>query len=744
MAAARNHRTPYQVLAAVVDRMEAGDTLDRGLGELLSALAGTVGAEYAAVWSPGERPTEVAAWPARDGRSWREGDHDVPVATGLGAPGRLVLAKAGGRPLTGEDALLLTQTACCVGLLMGTELLRGELSRCRERVAQLTAEQQETPARLGAVRALERRRLVTEVLAVTTPPLAGIRRDVRECADAVDRADSLSSAISSATKRLSGALDELIDRFRGVVRGVHSTVLRECGPVVALQELAADLPRPVRFIGSLPDHVPPEIVAVLYHVAVSALRAMAADAASDGVLVVLGRSDGRASVGVYGLVHSPTRLLAAVAPAAALLETLGGRLERVVDATDVSLAASLPDGLRPQVEGPPVRTRRMAAGPGARVGTLLGQVRGLISAAAAHYGDHAAGADMAAAAERLDGPVQVAVVGRAGDRILSLVGELLGRDQLAGMSFVGTAGDGPEPGVPAAAGVHRTVDVVVRAVGGSGARDALRRPNGLGRTEDGPYPLVVVRSAGPPGVRAAGERSGCGVPAGIVPVDVTLAVAAGSVRDTEYRALLALAASDSGTAEADLRQRLGRRGVRTAVALIRSGAAGDAGTLASELVRLSGLPDVAALLDVHVRSRSEVLRARSALRVAAAVLRHNPLPGSVLGPLIGEVERIVAGAHELAEMDTLAALRTGATALPAGLSAEAERLLGAAGLRSHVRLGLDPAAGAEVIRAAAAEQLVRWRRRAEYGFGDQAARTVCQTIVRTCEGLIAEAAVRSG
>ena len=38
------------------------------------------------------------------------------------------------------------------------------------------------------------------------------------------------------------ALDELLDRFRVIARGVYPAVLRDQGPAAALDEVIADLP----------------------------------------------------------------------------------------------------------------------------------------------------------------------------------------------------------------------------------------------------------------------------------------------------------------------------------------------------------------------------------------------------------------------------------------------------------------------------------------------------------------------
>jgi hypothetical protein len=140
------------------------------------------------------------------------------------------------------------------------------------------------------------------------------------------------------------------------------------------------------------------------------------------------------------------------------------------------------------------------------------------------------------------------------------------------------------------------------------------------------------------------------------------------------------------------------------------------------------------VLHVQFAERRELLKARSALLALQRVLRADPRDG---GRLAGQVERILAGAHEFAELRLLAALRSGAVSLPRPISEEAERLLGDAGVAPAVRLGLPPDAGAEHLHRAAHEMLRRWQRHAENPmFGGRAA-DACRVVVRTCEGILA-------
>ncbi len=86
------------------------------------------------------------------------------------------------------------------------------------------------------------------------------------------------------------------------------------------------------------------------------------------------------------------------------------------------------------------------------------------------------------------------------------------------------------------------------------------------------------------------------------------------------------------------------------------------------------------MLHTQFSERRDLLKARSALLAVDSVLRTTRRAG----PLLQEIERILAGAHELAELRLLAALRSGLVELPKGAGPEAERLLGDAGAAAVV------------------------------------------------------------
>jgi hypothetical protein len=193
----------------------------------------------------------------------------------------------------------------------------------------------------------------------------------------------------------------------------------------------------------------------------------------------------------------------------------------------------------------------------------------------------------------------------------------------------------------------------------------------------------------------------------------------------------------------ELLQRFGLFGIRLSTSLIRQGTDSPS-ALAGELAARSGLRELQRVLHTQFAERRDLLKARSALLAVQRVLRADPRDG---GNLAGQVERILAGAHEFAELRLLAALRSGAVSLPRQISEEAEQLLGATGTAPAVRLGLasagdsidgDSIAGdhRQVHRAALAA-LHRWQGHAENPLLGHRAADACRVVVRTCEGILA-------
>ena len=243
----------------------------------------------------------------------------------------------------------------------------------------------------------------------------------------------------------------------------------------------------------------------------------------------------------------------------------------------------------------------------------------------------------------------------------------------------------------------------------------------------------------------------------VIPLAGLLAQAGRTLRQQEYLALQVLAdcprevtrsmllsvdrfvgSHPEVPVDADTRRhlldRLGVYGVRLSITMIRGGVR-DATALADDLVRRSGLDALRRLLSVQFAERRAVLKARSALLGVERMLRENPLPES-LGIRTG-IERILAGAHEFRELALLSRLRAPGVELPADAVTEAERLLGGQGTSAESRLGLGRIASTADIRAQANAAVRRWRVMAEDPLTDRPSMVICQTVARSCEGILA-------
>ncbi|MDI5939307.1 hypothetical protein QLR68_14375 [Micromonospora sp. DH15] len=134
----------------------------------------------------------------------------------------------------------------------------------------------------------------------------------------------------------------------------------------------------------------------------------------------------------------------------------------------------------------------------------------------------------------------------------------------------------------------------------------------------------------------------------------------------------------------------------------------------------------------------ELAVTRSALVAVEGLLRAEPGLGT--GELLGAVERIVAGAHEFAELRLLAALRAGRVGFAAEPAAEAQRLVGGEGTAPAARLGAEHDATARQLWELAVDAQWRWRERAEDPTLRLVQRRGAEVVARSCEGLIVELA----
>ncbi|GAA2795645.1 GTPase [Saccharopolyspora taberi] len=851
---ARSRAAPPEGLPAVAGEVSAVGSLEQALPTLARMLAEGTGAAHASLWlTAGERLVSAASWPSRWAgsthavadldalRALPGVDHAVPVIDAHLRRGALAIGKPG--PVTERDLRFMHNIAGGAGLLLRSVALNTELRARVQQAEELGTELSESKQRLVHARDVERRRLVTEITAVTAGSLAEIRTELDQLKQLVDTDPTAAQPVLA---RLRPRLDEVIERFRAVVRGVYPGVLRDEGPRAALEELASDLPRPVLLTGHFGDRVDWETESGIYFAAAAAMRLFGREPSTVPLKVHIGHERGRLTARIEETGPLAADPNTALADDEDRLAALGGGLRCRATTAGVTVTAWLPDRLEPTVPEPsetpaetvaeePVEPRPELAptGIGARVRTLL-------DAAMAHFGTAPAGAVLSDLARRLDEPPRVAVAGRTGAGKSTLVNALAGQELADPGSTLATTWyrgadrpsvtlhprDGEPRGLTTTAGLGglqpEQVDHVVvgsrsPALHGLSLIDlppvdsvdtavAERVLKQLISTHLSIADIVVYlarefdaadadllaqidrRSAAVAVLCHADELGGCGRDAlqrarqaaeqhfrdprfrrscqEVLPVAALLGASGATLREPEFHAFERLGAlpreqtddllgsaerftgrvplPDLGSAQrAGLLGRFGLFGVRLATDLVRDGV-GSRAVLSAELVRASGLPPLRDLLSGPLADRTEVVKARSALREVDVLLRSAAAGDPQLGALAYELDRIRSGAHEFVELDVLDGLRRRPPQLsPEDISA-ARRLLGAAGTDPRLRLGLDAGAGAGDVEQTAARQLARWQMRAENPASSREVRELSLTVVRTCEGLMRRTGVTTG
>jgi signal transduction histidine kinase len=361
-----HHRltTPYSVLAQTTARVGAG-SLEEALPGLAQVLAEGTGAQRAVVWLVVEGPlVEAAAYPPPDAGAPAVAEnlgvllarsdthHVVPVLDGTVLRAALSVAKPDA-PITPGDQRLMQDVADGAGLLLRSVQRGAELQERVRQADELAAERRESGQRLTRAREVERRRLIGELGHATTGRLTALRGELAGAAVDLDALPARPEPALEALGRARVALDELLDRFRVIARGVYPAVLRDQGPYGALDELATDLPRPVRLTGNLPARLAWEVESGIYYLAASAMQQLAGQAGERALRVHLTHADARLAVEIDDPTPSTSiaELRNGLAHDAERLAALGGDLEvSEDDAGGARLRAWLPEQLEPYVD----------------------------------------------------------------------------------------------------------------------------------------------------------------------------------------------------------------------------------------------------------------------------------------------------------------------------------------------------------------------------------------------------------
>jgi hypothetical protein len=347
--------TPYSALAEAAQHLRS-PSLREALPGLAQALADGTAAHRAAVWmAAGERLVVTASHPASGTAGEPESadslaallarpgiGHVVPVLDGGELRAVLTIEKPES-PITPQDRVLMRDVAHGAALLLRRVALNAELTERVRRAEHLARELRASRQRLAQAREVERRRLLTELSRATSGRLAALREHVAAARGALG-----SQGAGTALTRARTEVDELLDRFRVIARGVYPAVLRSQGPAAALEELVADLRRPVRLTGDLDVRMAWQIESAAYQVTAATLAILAAEPADGEIRVRLTRGGSWVRI----LVEDPSPPVTAKQVRTVLVDdverlaALGGDVECADGhGTGLRLQACLPDRL---------------------------------------------------------------------------------------------------------------------------------------------------------------------------------------------------------------------------------------------------------------------------------------------------------------------------------------------------------------------------------------------------------------
>lgn len=268
--------------------------------------------------------------------------------------------------------------------------------------------------------------------------------------------------------------------------------------------------------------------------------------------------------------------------------------------------------------------------------------------------------------------------------------------------------------------------------------------------------LDAMMSAKEVAARFAEELERTGLCQSVVPVAGLLALAARTMRETEFAALrqladvpvedlqLAMLSADrfaradtalpvDAAMRAGLVERYGMFGIRLAVTLIRMGTT-DSPTLAAEMLERSGLDELRQVIDIQFGQRAEQLKAHSALVALKRVLTKHPIAGSAA--ILSDTERLLADAHGFRELRLLGRLRSVQTNLSADEVVELQRVIGGFGTDIEQRLGMSAGDTKNLQRMRALAAVRKWRTRADHPLLDQFTARACTTAARSAEGIL--------
>ncbi len=378
------HTRPYRLVATVPPE-ELARALVRNLADAVGGRAG-----YEVPGADG-RVVTVASWPEHT-----DGPHTGEVVREPVAGGGVVYLAGPWRWGEGERTIL-RETATWLGVAARLDRLRAERDRAHVRAQRLRAEVTSARERLAEVRDLERRRLVGAITTTTLRDLAEFRGRLTTLADGDPTAADVAG--------VGAFLDDLLDNFRTIVRGVYPAMLPDRGPCAALEELAATVSRPVHFRGDLGRRVGWQVESGLYHAVAAVLNLLAGLSDDEPVVVDYVRDDAlRVTITAPAGPLTARSLRAALNHDAQRLAVLGGAMECRVSGGTAVVRVRVLDRIEP-VDGP------VGPAPPLEGSPLYRQARDLVRQGQRLAGDGPERARWDAIAARMAAPPRIAVVG---------------------------------------------------------------------------------------------------------------------------------------------------------------------------------------------------------------------------------------------------------------------------------------------------------------------------------------------
>ncbi len=270
----------------------------------------------------------------------------------------------------------------------------------------------------------------------------------------------------------------------------------------------------------------------------------------------------------------------------------------------------------------------------------------------------------------------------------------------------------------------------------------------------------ALESARAIAARYAADRRVRELASGVVPVAGLLAETGATLRQAQFEQLGTIARLDptrragllvsverfrdpdenplGAEIREDLLERFGLYGLRLSVEAIGDGRAHSATALSEILLETSGIRTLQRVLGDRYGARAEVLKARSALaalRAAGTVLAGRGIDQAT--DLVQAVDRLEAGSGALSLLRLEHLVLTGLIEATDEERDEIARLCGSSS--PGARVGLDPDATDDAVRAAALEGIARWRSRAGNPLSDRRLVEAAEIVSRAYETIHAAA-----